>query len=290
MQVTTLRPGLLVSLKTKIVGNRKYRTTEIEAEHYDDNGALVARTETERTIRDPEEYQRAIKSRSVCRSAITRVCAQSEHGLLCLTTRRNALAQAIDAARKEAAEFNAGAIYTQLAVNVVVGEIAQDDVEAVKAINYEIRNLLDAMDSGIRNADVEAIRKAANTARGLQQMVTEEANQRLAFAISTARDVARKIVATGETAATELDAIALKRIQEGRLAFLDLDAGEDMVDPVAATARGIDLDPDDDMTPAAKSTLLAILSEYDGPNYDPEATDTDEVTKTCLASPQLDLD
>ncbi len=39
-------------------------------------------------------------------------------------------------------EFNATARLTRLYVNVIAGRIAPDDVEAVKAINSEVRDLL----------------------------------------------------------------------------------------------------------------------------------------------------
>src|SRR5690348_7110755 len=49
MKLTTLRPGLLVSLKTSIVGNTEYRRVQLEADHVTEEGTRRARWETERT-------------------------------------------------------------------------------------------------------------------------------------------------------------------------------------------------------------------------------------------------
>ena len=84
MQTSILRPGLLVSLRTSIKGNVRYFTTELEKEHITEEGEERARWETERTVRDPEEQKRALKARSLARSAVQTVCSHSDFGLLCL--------------------------------------------------------------------------------------------------------------------------------------------------------------------------------------------------------------
>ena len=73
---TTLRPGLLVRLSTSIKGNVRYSVTELEGDHLTDAGERKARWETERTVRDPDEHQRATKARSKARSVIAGVCAR----------------------------------------------------------------------------------------------------------------------------------------------------------------------------------------------------------------------
>jgi hypothetical protein len=53
MQTTTLRPGLLVSLKTSVTGNVLYARRDVEQEHTLDDGAKSATWETERTLGTP---------------------------------------------------------------------------------------------------------------------------------------------------------------------------------------------------------------------------------------------
>ena len=48
MQTNTIRPGLLVSLKTTVRGNVSYQHTDIEPEHLTETGQQLAKWETER--------------------------------------------------------------------------------------------------------------------------------------------------------------------------------------------------------------------------------------------------
>jgi hypothetical protein len=100
MTVTTLRPGLLVSLNTRVQGNVSYRKAIIEEEHITDEGTQMARWETERTVLDPAEAETAKKVRGKARSLITGVCAASAFGLLCRLDRQGDLEDAIAEARR----------------------------------------------------------------------------------------------------------------------------------------------------------------------------------------------
>jgi hypothetical protein len=244
--VSTLRPGLLVSLRTNLTGNVSYRAQEIEADHIDPvTGARVAKWETERKIADPAEHERAVKARGKARSLIVGVCAQSAFGLLCPETDADKLSDAIAAAREVAEEFNLTASLTRITVNVICGRIASDDVEAVRAINSEVRELLETMERGVRNLEPERIREAANRARALSSMLSPAAASRANAAIDAARSAARAIVKAGETAAVEVDAKAVELIRTSRMAFLDLDDGDTVeVQAPVSTAAAIDFEID----------------------------------------------
>src|SRR5262245_7773611 len=238
---STLRPGFLVSVKTSVSGNVYYRTHDLPLDFkaYEDDAtvARVTRWETTKTVTDPKEHERALKARSLARSAIQTVCAHSAFGLLCPEQNAEKLATAVAKARDIADQFNATAQVTRLSVNVLVGRIAPDDVEAVRAINSEIRDLMDTMASGLAGLDVQRVRDAANKARSVSQMLDANAGERVAKAIEVARKAAEEIVKAGEAAEVEIDQVAIQRIVEARTSFLDLeDAG-----PVAApevTGRG----------------------------------------------------
>jgi hypothetical protein len=243
MKTSTLRPGLLVSLKTSVTGNVAYKTFDLESEHLTPEGIKRARWETEKTVSDPEEHDRAIKVRSKARSLVTAICAQSDFGLLCPLERAGDLDSAFREARALADEFNDEARITRVQVFIIAGVVAQDDVEAVRAINSEVRGLLADMESGLQRLDVGAIREAANKARNLGSMLAPEAAERVQEAINAARSAARKIVKAAEEGAAEVDQATLRKLAEARTAFLDIDEGGEMVEPVAE-ARAIDLAPE----------------------------------------------
>lgn len=250
LRTTTLRPGFLVSLRTALSGNIVYARRDLEAEHEEGDGTLVSKWETERKVIDAQEHETGVKARSLARTSITRICSASGFGLLCPESRAQELADAVAEARRIADEFNATAQVSRLFVGVIVGVIAQDDVEAVRAINSEVRSLLDEMAQGIRKLDVEAVRDAANRARSLGQMLQPEAAARVQVAIDAARRIARRIVKAGEQAATEIDSATLRTIATARTAFLDIDAPEPVVPfNERAETRALDLMPDPDQEP-----------------------------------------
>ncbi len=242
LQISTLRPGFLVSLKTSIRGSVEYEREVIEPEHMED-GKAKEKTQVERTIHDPVEHEASVKARGKARSIITRVCAIStNHGLLCPKSRREALDEAIKEARGIAEEFNKTARFATISIGVMIGEIANNDVEAMREINGEVRDLLSAMENGVKNLDPVAIREAANTAKKLGSMLTPDAEVRMQFAIDAARGAARKIVKAGEQAGQEIDKTVLRRIVEARTAFLDMDDVGQVAAP-QENGRALDLAP-----------------------------------------------
>lgn len=243
IQTSTLRPGLLVSLKTSVTGNVQYSRKDILREKKSKDGkAIHAKWETERTIIDPDEYEAAQATRTQCRILVARPCANSSFGLLCPQDAENELEGAIADARELAEEFNKTAKLTRVGVYVLTGRVAADDVEAVRSINKEIRDLLADMETGLKNLDVKTIRAAASEAKQLGSMLSPDAEARVQIAIETARTSARMIAKAGEQASMEVDRRAIKKIAEQRTAFLDLDDAKEMATP-KAQGRTIDLDP-----------------------------------------------
>lgn len=248
MQSATIRPGLLVHLSVRVVGNVRYRREDVEAAHTTASGELKAKWETERTVLDPEEHARAEMVRAKARATIAAQCISTgAFGLLCLSANEKALSAAMDEARAMAREFNDTARLTTVQVRTMTGRIAENDLEATRQINAEIAGLLDRMEQGTRRLDVDAIRDAAKEAKTLAAMVSPEASERLQNAIDCARAAARKIVKAGEAAAVEIDQAAIRAITESRTAFLDLDDDGREIAAPTVTGRALDLD-----TPAAE--------------------------------------
>lgn len=241
IKASTIRPGLLVALKTTVSGNVHYHKQELGSS--EEGNAEIVRWETERTIKDPKEFKAAGQLRMKARGFILSVCARSSFGLLCPEDKASKLADAIKKAHELADAFNQKASVTRINVNVIAGRVASDDVEATRAINGEVRELLERMESGLKKMDVEVIRDAATRAKALQSIIAPEANDRLKIAIDVAREAARKLVKAGETAAREVDKEALKTLKASRTAFLDLDVPtqDAKVKPSKAKGRAVDL-------------------------------------------------
>jgi hypothetical protein len=241
---STLRPGLLVSLKTSTAGNVAYDKRDIERDHMTKKGERLAKWETERKIADPAEWERSQDVRSKSASMIRSVCSWSAFGLLCPEADAERLETAIRDARKLVQEFNDSAKITRLSVNVLTGRIAPDDVEAVRAINSEIRDLMADMEAGLQNLDVKAVRAAAQKAKGIGNMLTPNAQARIQVAIDLARKSAKEIVKAGEKAAVEVDRATIRKIKDQRVAFLELDEQQEIAKP-KAKARAVELTPED---------------------------------------------
>jgi hypothetical protein len=241
-QIRTLRPGLLVALNTSIKGNISYGTREIEGIHLNELGEQVARWETTRIIMDPEEHEQAWKVRIKARNLIKAVCAKSAFGLLCPEDRAPELIAAIAESRKLVGEFNDQAMLTSLSVNVIFGRIAQDDVEAVRAISGELRDLMEEMQVGLKNLDVKRVRDAAAKAKQVGEMLTPEKREKLEEAIKVARSSARQIVKAGAEVAIEIDKVAIEQIDMTRVAFLDIEeSSQPEIAVPEVDVRGFDL-------------------------------------------------
>lgn len=245
LNASTLRPGLLVPVKTSIKGNVRYDKKLLDVDtdaEVPTEDAELSRWETLRTIYDKREYERASKARSRARSIIRNVCIDSGFGLLCPEEKSDKLDAAITEARGLVEEFNLSARYSRIELNVLIGRIEPDSVRAIQAINSEVRDLLDLIKDGIQRLDVKAVREAASRARAVGQMLSPEAQARVGVAIDEARAFAREFVKAGEVAAQEIDKAALDAIAQARTAFLDLDEAGEVALP-EAEGRAVDFDP-----------------------------------------------
>lgn len=244
MQVRTLKPGFMVYLHTTINGNVNYDRETIEAEHYVGNGSKRSVINTTKTIADAKEHEMAQVVRSAARSAIVSVCSTVPNfGLMCPDSKKTELDEAIEKAQLLARAFNTTASITRVGVYVMVGYIAQDDVQAVKAINNEVRELMTEMEEGLKNLDVERVRAAATKARSVGTMLSDESRERIQSAIAVARQAATKIVKAGEEGGLAIDQATLLNIRQARTAFLDMDDQAE-IGEVTATGRGVDLIPE----------------------------------------------
>jgi hypothetical protein len=247
--IETLRPGFLISLKTSTSGNVAYDKRDLGNKTTED-GKEITEWETTRTIADPEEFQRASEARSKARNMISSVCINSAFGLLCPEKAKEELEQAIRSAHAIVDAFNSSASLTRVSVYAMVGKIASDDVEAVKAINSEVSDLLGRMETGLRNLDVKTIREAATKAKQIGQMLSPDAAARIQLAVEAARNSATAIVKAGEQAAVEIDLRAIRTVTENRTAFLDMDEAHAVAAPKQA-ARAVDFEPAIEQAPVA---------------------------------------
>lgn len=255
-QVSTLRPGYLVGFKTSVRGNVSYRTMDLEFLRLD--GGQKKRWETERRIKDEKEQEAASVVRSKARSLIQSVCSTTEFGYLCPMNRKADLDEAFAEARKLCREFNATSAYTTVKFSLMCGYVADNDVEAVKAINNEVRGLLDEMIAGVENGDVLKIRNSASKATQIGQMLTKEAEARIQEAVDAARATAKKIVKAGTQAAVEIDRQTIQQLNLSRVAFLDVDGEDREVQmPEAADLQSIDLEPATEQETNRAATVFA---------------------------------
>lgn len=233
---TTIRPGLLVSLKTSCRGNVSYRRRDLVQE------ANMASWETTRTTADAAEYEQAKKVQTTVSNMIRAVCINSSDWLLCPQSRADMFKDACEKARALVTEFNRGAMFTRVELKVLTGKIASDDIEAIKALNSEIANLLGTMQFGVDTLDIKSIRAAANKATQLSAMLSPDAERTVQKAVREARRVARKLAKQAEGAAGEVDRIAIAAVTEARTAFLDLDQEPVAIERPVAESRAIDFE------------------------------------------------
>jgi len=234
----SLKPGLLVSLRTTIDGGIEYQRTDLDANAEKAEGTDVTRWETTRVIADKDEYERAKKARSKASSLIRGACTASAFGLLCTAKREEALDAAYAEALSLVDAHNEAASATRVSVYMLKGRIAESDEMAAQAIGAEVRDLIDAMKTGLEKADVKVIREAASKAKQLGKMLDDDTNAKVGKAIEEARSAAKAIVkrveTDGEDAALVIQELSRKALDEARFMFLDLDGGE-----VKTSAHGL---------------------------------------------------
>lgn len=253
-QTNTLRPGLLVSLKTGIAGNVSYRKTALA--HSLQGKTDLTEWETLRKIADVEEHRRAVAVRSDATYTVKRVCADTAFGLLCAEENADKLTAAIAEARSKVDAFNREARITRLTFYVITGRVEADDAEAIRSIRSEVASMMIAMERGVQALNADAVRDAAKRARAVATMLSDDGRLQVERTVALARDAASKIAAAaraGESAAGVIDAEALASIIAARTSFLDLDDdGQGIVTPVTP-GRALDLET----APETEAMILA---------------------------------
>lgn len=242
--IRTLKPGILVSLKTHQAGNRSYKKREIETAHITDSGTEVSRWDTTRIVFDPEEAKEAGQVANRARYLVTRLCAETAHGPLCPVERRDELNAAIVEAREMVADFNARASFTRIDFNVICGEIVADDVNTARALFSETERFMAEMQDGLKELDVKKVRALCVKTLGVGQMLAPDANAAAVLAVNAAREACKKIVAAGEQVAMAIDQNAIDTIGLARNSFLDFDMGDVPEVEAVHTPRALDFDPE----------------------------------------------
>lgn len=235
-KASVIRPGLLVSLKTTMVGGVSYQRTELNADRVANGDQDIARWETTRVIEDKAEHDAASKCRSQAASLIRKCCQTTGFGLLCPQEQEGALDAAMAAARQLVDNHNERAEHTRVGIFVLKGRVAADDAEAAKAITQEISELIVKMDAGINAFDPKAIRDAADRARELSAMLGDEEQAKVSAAIKQAREAARtivkRVVKEGEERTLVMLDIQRSQIEKARVTFLDLSGDHEAPEPM----------------------------------------------------------
>jgi len=248
MKTTTIRPGILVALRSAIAGGIHYSRVDLAIDETEADHGKRARWETTRTIENPEEHARAIAVRGRALKLIRKECSESSFGLLCPADIEPALDLAIEQARGIVAEFNETADVTRVSLYVLKGRVADSDEEAARAIADEVAELVAEMNSGITDIDVKRIRAAATRARDMSAMLDERTAETVGEAVKQARTAARQIVKRiekdGEKAEIVMADIQRGALEKARIAFLDMSDDVEIDSPLPAInqQRFADLD------------------------------------------------
>lgn len=224
VNISKIKPGLLVSVKTRQHGGVSYTKRDIEAPRVTESGAQVSRWETDKFVFDPDETERAQQVANRARYLVTRNCVKTEmQQLLCPNDRRQELRDAVAEARALVAEFNASASFTEIQIDVWVGEIVDNGVDAAQQIFASQQAFLNEMIEGLKELDPKKVRAAINKSRDLGQMMTGQANEMLTEATRVAEAARQRIIAAGENAIVAIDLEAITKIGSVRNSFLDFD-------------------------------------------------------------------
>lgn len=222
LEIARIKPGLLVSVKTRQHGGVSYTKRDIEAPRVTESGAQVSRWETDKFVYDPDETERAQQVANRARYLVTRNCVKTEmQQLLCPNDRRDELRAAIAEARELVAEFNASASFTEIQIDVWVGEIVDNGVDAAQQIFASQQAFMAEMIDGLKEMDPKKVRAAINKSRDLGQMMSGQANQMVIEATRVAEAARQRIIAAGEKAIVALDLEAIAKIGSVRNSFLD---------------------------------------------------------------------
>lgn len=220
----TIQPGLLVGLKSRIIGGYSYKRVDTENRQVGD-GELV-RWETTKEVVDSAEFKRAAEVRTLATRTIRKTCRNTPFGLICPIREQGPFRESITEAEAIAATFNATAKYSTVTIHVLCGEVSDSDESAVRAIMSEMKVATDEMLAAIAGMNPEGIRQAAAKARDLGRLLDDDAANKVAAAVKAARKAARAIVKRVETAGEDAGVVLreqnLSAIESMRFSFLDM--------------------------------------------------------------------
>jgi hypothetical protein len=236
-----MKACVLVTLKTKNVGNVRYDKDTIEYAHLTASGAERSVVETTKTIADPAEQDRAEKVRDRAKDHIRGLCTRSEHGLMCPLKDKAELEMRIEEAREWVADFNATAVRNHVKFNVICTEIQQDDVAATKAIFSDIEEFLDEAAQRLAELDVKKVRDIMDKAVNYNQVLDGQSSDTLDLVIRTARAACTRIVKAGNEVASEMERNTVRLIRSARTQFLDIDAPGTYTPPSSGGGRALDM-------------------------------------------------
>lgn len=229
-RIIPLKPGLLLSLATRLEGGVIYSTEDLAHEV---NGT-EERTEwkTEKRVADVAELGRATRIRGRVRSLIRSACTVTPFGLICATDNEPTLDMRIAEAQGLCDDFNANAAHTQVQFRTLRGRIAENTREAIQAVRGEIQTLLGELQEALTAGQVTGIREVAQRATQMGRLLEEgtEARSVLERAVKESRRVATEMVKRveeGAAATAEILAAAnLKLVSTARHTFSDDEIGE----------------------------------------------------------------
>jgi hypothetical protein len=224
-----MKPSYLVSVKTSLNGGIQYNRKDVRDEHLED-GSEEQEWNTTKVISDPEEYKVATLLRAKVAGMISNKCKLTPFGLICPEGEIETVQLTEQLAQLEVEEYNINAKYTTISLNVMMGYIASDDVQAAQRIAKQMRDLATEMKRCVRAGDIEGIREAAKTANQMRAILGEEEKARVSLAVKEARDAARtitkEVVKNGKKVDAVVPALKVGAISKMRLAFIDIDEGD----------------------------------------------------------------
>ncbi len=257
MTTQVMVPGILVALRTRVVGGTHYDRRTLEEE---DDGKTV-RWETVRTMEDPEEHEKAVETLGKASRLVSKLCVRTSFGLLCPVDREQDLDAAISQMRTIATEWNQQSRYSFINLVAVKGRIADNDEEAIRAILQEANDLLEEMNKGLSESDVKAVRQAAQRAKNLSEMMSEDTSAQVSAAVTAARQAAKAIVKRGDDlsdrVANTIVEVEQEAFAKARFSFLDsMEASVEAL-PSVNLQRGAELEIEEPAPKAKARTRKA---------------------------------
>jgi hypothetical protein len=230
-----LRPGMLVTIGTRIDGGCKYDREDLGHTEDEVGGAIqdVSQWKTVRTIDDLEEFTRASKVRSEARTLIVSACIATPFGFhLCPTEGEPLLDERVAQANALVELFNSGSSHSKVRVVTMRGAIAESRTEALVAVRQELSSLVGQLEQAVGVGNVTTIRELVGRAQQVGKLLDQQsaAKGALGRAVAAARLIAKTIVKRveqqGEQIADVLEEANLSPISEARFMFAPSSGGD----------------------------------------------------------------